>query len=763
MIDSQMDDMIKEKIALKEQIDSLEQNLSNQIKEKECLLQTFTVFKSESKQKEDKYMEKEINLEKKIKKLDNILFKVAPKEHPRISLVNESLKNLKFYVAKFDNVLKIRTTPCSYRRDLLNKIMEVQIIFDQMDVAGQQSSVDKQCLEISKKELLLKNDRLLQQIMSQDVLLNVMNSMSLIGEYVNIERKRNESCDKCFNLDAELLKSQNTHNNLLQRYSQLEKHCISLAASIQLNQENFQQDESCDNKRCSRNSRIFKNKDLKSHLQDKDTTIYKNMELENSVVKLISKNEHLCNEANHVKQVFKEQFDSIKNTRVHTKEQSDSLIDKPNLKSAENEDLIAQIQDMVFVITSLKNDFRRIKGKEIVDIAIQKSSANTIVSGMFKLDLERLAPSAKKVTVTPKNKVTKVRFAKPLTSLSNIKQEPNHTWGSNATDIPSSSSLIMKGCPDCPLLDLGMTILQGSWVQKAAAPRTIDLADSHVSTSIDKDAPSTRSSSNFLQIHTPFEHLGIWTKDHPIANVIGDPSRSVSTRKQLKTDSMWCYFDAFLTYVEPKNFKQAITEPSWIDAMQKEIHEFERLKVWELVACPDKVLLIKLKWIYKVKTDKFSGVLKNKARLVAQGFKLEEGINFKESFALVARIEDICIFIANATHKNMNIFQMDVKTAFLMASLKKRSTFLNQKDLLIRTTHRMCAVDPKLFTRKAGNDLLWVENGIVELYFVWIEYQLADIFTKLLPRERFNFLIEKLGMRSMSLKMLKRLTEEEDE
>ncbi|GJT33020.1 hypothetical protein Tco_0923439 [Tanacetum coccineum] len=77
MIDSQMDDMIREKLALKEQVDSLEQNLSKQIKEKECLLQTFTVFKNKSKEKEDKYMENEIDLEKKIKELDNILFKVG--------------------------------------------------------------------------------------------------------------------------------------------------------------------------------------------------------------------------------------------------------------------------------------------------------------------------------------------------------------------------------------------------------------------------------------------------------------------------------------------------------------------------------------------------------------------------------------------------------------------------------------------------------------------------------------------------------------
>ncbi|GJS85903.1 retrovirus-related pol polyprotein from transposon TNT 1-94 [Tanacetum coccineum] len=105
--------------------------------------------------------------------------------------------------------------------------------------------------------------------------------------------------------------------------------------------------------------------------------------------------------------------------------------------------------------------------------------------------------------------------------------------------------------------------------------------------------------------------------------------------------------------------------------MQEEIHEFERLQVWELVLCPDKVMLIKLKWIYKVKIDEFSGLLKNKARLVAQRFRQKEGINFEESFSPVARIEDIHIFVANAANKNMTIFKMDVKTAFLNGELKE--------------------------------------------------------------------------------------------
>nr|GEY81968.1 retrovirus-related Pol polyprotein from transposon TNT 1-94 [Tanacetum cinerariifolium] len=137
---------------------------------------------------------------------------------------------------------------------------------------------------------------------------------------------------------------------------------------------------------------------------------------------------------------------------------------------------------------------------------------------------------------------------------------------------------------------------------------------------------------------------------------------------------MRCFFHAFLAAIEPKSFKQAITEPSWIDAIQEEIHEFERLKVYELVPCLDKVFLIKLKWIYNVKTTEIGGVLKNKARLLAKGFRQEEGINFEESFVPVSRIEAFRIFIENAAHKNMMIFQMDVKMTFLNGKLKEEGT-----------------------------------------------------------------------------------------
>nr|GFA91231.1 hypothetical protein [Tanacetum cinerariifolium] len=93
--------------------------------------------------------------------------------------------------------------------------------------------------------------------------------------------------------------------------------------------------------------------------------------------------------------------------------------------------------------------------------------------------------------------------------------------------------------------------------------------------------------------------------------------------------------------------------------------------VWELVPRPDKVMVITLKWIYKVKLDELGGILKNKARLVARGYRQEEGIDFEESFAPVARLEAIRIFLAYATHKNMVVYQMDVKTAFLNGNLRE--------------------------------------------------------------------------------------------
>ncbi|GJU01271.1 retrovirus-related pol polyprotein from transposon TNT 1-94 [Tanacetum coccineum] len=320
--------------------------------------------------------------------------------------------------------------------------------------------------------------------------------------------------------------------------------------------------------------------------------------------------------------------------------------------------------------------------------------------------------------------------------------------------------------------------------------------DPYFGISIPKTVSKESSSSDVIPttVHSDSpisEHLSKWTKDHPLQNIIGDSSR-----------------------------------PSyWIEAMQEELHEFERLKVWELVPRPDK------------------------SRLVARGYRQEEGIDFEESFAPVARLEAVQIFLVFVAHMNMIVYQMDVKTAFLngffkgtvdptlfisrkgkdilLISQSPRGIFLNQSKYALESLkkYRMESYDPvdtpmveksKLdedtqgkavdpthyrgmarptekhlyaikrifqYLRGTVNRGLWyskdsaialtafadadhteqVENGVVELYFVRTKYQLSDIFTKALCREGIEFLIDKLGMRSFTLETLKELADEAEE
>ncbi|GJX89372.1 retrovirus-related pol polyprotein from transposon TNT 1-94 [Tanacetum coccineum] len=236
-------------------------------------------------------------------------------------------------------------------------------------------------------------------------------------------------------------------------------------------------------------------------------------------------------------------------------------------------------------------------------------------------------------------------------SSDNSGNEPSAPAPENANGSPSTT-VISEGAP---------AVTESLLPHQVPLP---DTSDSEVETLFDHvdsnvfdtyNAPETdseASSSNSVNIDvTPnnqLPHVQKWTQAHPLENIIGDKDRPVSTRKQLETDAMWCFFNEFLTHVEPKTYKQALEHSCWIEAMQEEIHEFERLDVWILVPCPDNILIIPLKWIFKIKLDEYGDVLKNKARL-----------------------EAIRLFIAHAASQNMVIFQMDVKTAFLNGELNE--------------------------------------------------------------------------------------------
>ncbi|GJS23733.1 retrovirus-related pol polyprotein from transposon TNT 1-94 [Tanacetum coccineum] len=143
------------------------------------------------------------------------------------------------------------------------------------------------------------------------------------------------------------------------------------------------------------------------------------------------------------------------------------------------------------------------------------------------------------------------------------------------------------------------------------------------------------------------------------------------TRRRLYTDDEVCMYALTISTTELKNIKEVMLDHSWIESMQDELNQFKRLDVWELVECPIGRNIIAVKWIWKNKTDAKNTVIQNKSCLVAKGYGQEEGIDFEESFAPLARLEAIEIFVAYAAHKNFLIYHMDVKTTFLNGPLKE--------------------------------------------------------------------------------------------
>ncbi|GJV64299.1 retrovirus-related pol polyprotein from transposon TNT 1-94 [Tanacetum coccineum] len=144
-------------------------------------------------------------------------------------------------------------------------------------------------------------------------------------------------------------------------------------------------------------------------------------------------------------------------------------------------------------------------------------------------------------------------------------------------------------------------------------------------------------------------------------------------------------------------------------------------EVWEIVPRPNKVMVITLKWIYKVKLDELGGILKNKARLVASGYRQEERIDFEESFAPVARIEAIRYSLAFVAHMNMVVYQMDVKTTFLNSILREE-VYVSQPDWFVdqdNLNHEFTkgTVDPTLFIRRQGKDFLLVQIYVDDIIF----------------------------------------------
>ncbi|GJT68839.1 retrovirus-related pol polyprotein from transposon TNT 1-94 [Tanacetum coccineum] len=220
-------------------------------------------------------------------------------------------------------------------------------------------------------------------------------------------------------------------------------------------------------------------------------------------------------------------------------------------------------------------------------------------------------------------------------------------------------------------------------IPEAVAPEHAVSTGSPSSTTVDQDAPSPSNSHTTQETQTPIISHDVEEDNHDIevAHMGNDPYFGILIPEVTSDQSSSS--DVIHTIVPPDHqvseHNSKWTKDHPLENIIEELHEFERLEVWELVPPPDKAFVITLKWIYKVKLDELGGILKNKARLVARGYRQEEGIDFEESFAPVARLEAIRIFLAFAAHMNMVIYQMDVKTAFLNGNLREE-VYVSQPD-----------------------------------------------------------------------------------
>ena len=157
-------------------------------------------------------------------------------------------------------------------------------------------------------------------------------------------------------------------------------------------------------------------------------------------------------------------------------------------------------------------------------------------------------------------------------------------------------------------------------------------------------------------------------RDHPLDTIIGDISRGVQTRSRLAS---FCEHFSFVSSIEPKKMDEALKDVDWVNAMHEELNNFTRNQVWELVEKPKDHNVIGTKWVFQNKQDQDGIVIRNKARLVAQGYTQVEGLDFGETYAPVARLEAIRILLAYACAHNIKLYQIDVKSAFLNRYINK--------------------------------------------------------------------------------------------
>ncbi|GJS40624.1 hypothetical protein Tco_0565667 [Tanacetum coccineum] len=307
----------------------------------------------------------------------------VPTELPKVSMVNTSLKKLKHHLAGFDVVVKERTTPTAitegswgfehtkacfrdeiipfvkalkdlfntFNQYLVDELSEVQNVFHQMEQAVEQHRLESKTFEVKMNQVLNENERLLEQVINKDIVNVIMNSSADIAS-VNVHE-----CEKCLKLETELQTDfieKEIYDKLFKSFTTLEKHCISLEVDSQLNQEIFQRDNFVSNQSAPSFDQLFELNELKAQSQEKDTIIKK----------------------------LKERIKSLSG-----KQNEDKI--KKYIEEIETINIELDHKEKVLVITTLKDDLRKLKGKALVDNNVTKHPSDP---ELLKFDVEPITP-----------------------------------------------------------------------------------------------------------------------------------------------------------------------------------------------------------------------------------------------------------------------------------------------------------------------------------------------------------------------------------
>ncbi|GJS36050.1 hypothetical protein Tco_0534432 [Tanacetum coccineum] len=548
----------------KEQVKVLKEgqnvDLKKHVKENESLMQTVTLLKNDFMKEESRNIDREIALEKKIKQLDNIKAQQlepnlydgnvikntnaivmpeseetlmlteeshpnpsdrptkveVPKELPKVSMVNTSLKKLKHHLAGFDVVVKERTmaiaitegswgfehTKACFRdeiipfvkalKDLFNtfdqylidELSEVQNVFHQMEQAVEQHRLESKTFEVKMNQVLNENERLLEQVINKDIVNIIMNSsVDNASVYVH-------ECEKCLKLETELLNKKDfiekeTYDKLFRSFTTLEKHCISLEVDTQLNQEIFQREISVSNQSALSFDQYFELNELKAQSQEKDTIIKKlkekikslsenmnedkvkkdieeietrNIELDFMVSKLIAKNEHL-------KQTYK--MSAHSDYLKHTQEEAailQEIVEQGKSQNPLNTSLDSackytkQIQELLIIIGQTCPSINNSSDKLVVvtpkEQGQKRAKPSTSASGSQPLGNTKKDKILRTPSSTQKNKVeAHLRTVKSSLKNKNCFVEPKGNANVQHSKLNANSELLCVKCNGCMLSD----------------------------------------------------------------------------------------------------------------------------------------------------------------------------------------------------------------------------------------------------------------------------------------------------------------------